>query len=251
MAKTRRKIEKTLRLVSPKMRGADVRALQWLLTGGEPSVWGKKHRKSPIVTLSKRSGRFDLATSIACKRAKYWLGYDTPDCTPDAGQKLFDLLMGAEPLPDTYKQRRDHRITEAKSPPRVKALQEARKHIGKGENPPGSNRTEFGRWYGWDGVPWCAIFLSYCAAKAGLRFRYASVLLAVLDAKAGRNGLHLVRNPEPGDLGVIGTDDHIFLVASKPNRWGNFQTVGGNESDAVRAGTRNRYRCSHFIRMDS
>src|SRR5437763_1012846 len=46
--------------------------------------------------------------------------------------------------------------------PGRKALAEARRHLDLKEDPPGSNRTPFGRWFGADGVPWCAIFLSYC-----------------------------------------------------------------------------------------
>ena len=42
------------------------------------------------------------------------------------------------------------------------ALAEALRHVGVRESPPGSNRTMFGRWFGVDGVPWCAIFVSYC-----------------------------------------------------------------------------------------
>src|SRR6478609_349784 len=43
-----------------------------------------------------------------------------------------------------------------------RAVVEALRHVGVRESPPGSNRTTFGRWYGVDGVPWCAIFASYC-----------------------------------------------------------------------------------------
>ena len=43
-----------------------------------------------------------------------------------------------------------------------RALAEALRHVGVRESPPGSNRTMFGRWFGVDGVPWCAIFVSYC-----------------------------------------------------------------------------------------
>jgi hypothetical protein len=46
--------------------------------------------------------------------------------------------------------------------PGRRALAEALRHVGVRESPPGSNRTMFGRWFGVDGVPWCAIFVSYC-----------------------------------------------------------------------------------------
>ena len=45
-----------------------------------------------------------------------------------------------------------------------RALAEARRWIGTTEDPPGSNRTPFGVWFGLDGVPWCNIFVSYCFA---------------------------------------------------------------------------------------
>jgi len=39
-------------------------------------------------------------------------------------------------------------------------LAEARRHLGVKEVPNGSNKTVFGKQYGWDGVAWCAIFVS-------------------------------------------------------------------------------------------
>lgn len=50
------------------------------------------------------------------------------------------------------------------SAPGLLALNEARKHVGLKEAPAGSNKTPFGIWYGHDGLPWCAIFVSYCFA---------------------------------------------------------------------------------------
>jgi len=49
----------------------------------------------------------------------------------------------------------------------VPQLAEALRHVGVRESPPGSNRTPFGRWFGADGVPWCAIFASYCFDVGG------------------------------------------------------------------------------------
>jgi hypothetical protein len=53
-------------------------------------------------------------------------------------------------------------IDSVAAAPGPKALMQARKFVGVREHPPGSNRTPFGRWFGVDGEPWCAIFLSYC-----------------------------------------------------------------------------------------
>ena len=39
--------------------------------------------------------------------------------------------------------------------------------VGYTENPPNSNRTKYGEWFGFDGVPWCGMFVSWVYAKAG------------------------------------------------------------------------------------
>jgi hypothetical protein len=44
----------------------------------------------------------------------------------------------------------------------------ARSKVGLEESPPGSNRQPFGEWYGYNGVAWCAQFVSFCAYTAGL-----------------------------------------------------------------------------------
>jgi surface antigen len=46
-------------------------------------------------------------------------------------------------------------------------LNVARSQIGTTERPPGSNHTRYGAWYEWDGVAWCAIFVSWVADRAG------------------------------------------------------------------------------------
>lgn len=47
-------------------------------------------------------------------------------------------------------------------------LKIARLAIGEYEHPAGSNRTVFGKWYGMDGVAWCAMFVSYVFFHARL-----------------------------------------------------------------------------------
>ncbi|HEX9312331.1 MAG TPA: peptidoglycan-binding protein [Actinomycetota bacterium] len=44
----------------------------------------------------------------------------------------------------------------------------ARSELGITEQPPESNHQKFGQWYGFDGVPWCAEFVSYCFYNAGI-----------------------------------------------------------------------------------
>jgi hypothetical protein len=107
------------------------------------------------------------------------------------------------------------------------ALAEALRHVGVRESPPGSNRTMFGRWFGVDGVPWCAIFASYCFDVgaglvlcrgwhgAGVRPRgvaYVPTLAAWL--KAG--GRWMEGPGQPGDLAIFdwdgGLPDHVGIV---------------------------------------
>ena len=46
-------------------------------------------------------------------------------------------------------------------------IETARGELGVTEYPPGSNRTKYGQAFGWDGVPWCVIFLWWCFREAG------------------------------------------------------------------------------------
>ena len=45
----------------------------------------------------------------------------------------------------------------------------ARGELGNTENPAGSNRSKYGLWYGWNGVPWCMIFIMWCFAQVGVK----------------------------------------------------------------------------------
>src|SRR4051812_40742509 len=138
-----------------------------------------------------------------------------------------------------------------------RALAEALRHVGVREVPPGSNHTMFGRWFGADGVPWCAIFASYCfevgagvvlcrgwhGAGVGRRgVAYVPTLAAWLRA-TGRE----VCEPQPGDLAVFdwdgGLPDHVGIVARAHAKGvdtveGN--TAVGNDSDGGEVMRRSR-----------
>ena len=47
-----------------------------------------------------------------------------------------------------------------------KVLKIARSQIGVTESPANSNKTKYGKAYGWNGVFWCAIFVWWCFFKA-------------------------------------------------------------------------------------
>jgi hypothetical protein len=124
-----------------------------------------------------------------------------------------------------------------------RALAEAIRHLGVRESPPGSNRTQFGRWFGVDGVPWCAIFASYCFDRgagvvlcrgwhgAGVYPRgvtYVPTLAAWLRATDRWLGHG---SPEPGDLVIFdwdgGLPDHVGIV-ERALGGGRVATVEGN-----------------------
>lgn len=48
-----------------------------------------------------------------------------------------------------------------------KIIEAAKKEIGNTEKPANSNMTKYGEWFGWNGVAWCAIFVSWCYDKGG------------------------------------------------------------------------------------
>jgi hypothetical protein len=77
-----------------------------------------------------------------------------------------------------------------------------------------------------DGVPWCAIFATFCYEtctpggsprfEKGKRWAYCPYIVA--DAKANRYGLTTTVDPQPGDLVVYDWDggdyDHVGLFES-------------------------------------
>jgi hypothetical protein len=47
-----------------------------------------------------------------------------------------------------------------------KIVETAMKEVGTTEVPANSNKTKYGVWFGFDGVAWCAMFVSWCYAMA-------------------------------------------------------------------------------------
>jgi hypothetical protein len=124
------------------------------------------------------------------------------------------------------------------------ALIEAAKHIGVKEDPPGSNKTEFGVWYGVNGVAWCNIFVSYCFQiganhticngfnGAGTRAGKGCAFVPTTEAWLKATGLWVGRTePQPGDIAIFNWDggrpDHIGIVEQNLGN-GRFQTIEGN-----------------------
>ena len=161
-----------------------------------------------------------------------------PPCLPHANEYAFDGYAL-----DLLKQANAHKPTGSTA---KRALDAAQKQVGYTESPNGSNNNKYGQWYGMNGVPWCAIFCTWCfeeGAGGSPSFAkgsyYAYVPYIVSDARAGRRGLTAVSTPAPGDLvcydwGRDGTFDHVGIFKSGSSyEWhaieGNTST--GNQSN--------------------
>lgn len=149
--------------------------------------------------------------------------------------QAWELYGGSEPADPS----------PSSSTTRKRALKAAVGYLGYKEDPSGSNRTKFGAWYGQDGQPWCAMFVSYCfeveaggspSFVRGERYAYCPYVLS--DAGAQRYGLSITQSPTAGDLVLYdwhydGTYDHIGIFeAWEPSSATTFTALEGNTSSS-------------------
>jgi CHAP domain len=135
------------------------------------------------------------------------------------------------------------------------ALQVAETQVGVTEQPPGSNdgpqiaayRTATEGAYA--GAPWCAYFVSWCAAQAGTpigdRGQGLGSVSEITDW--ARSTGRLTSTPAPGELILFGTE-HVGIVESV-NADGSLTTVEGNASDGVRRETRWPSEATGYVRL--
>lgn len=251
-----------LALTTPLMRGQRVKDAQWLLAGNNRFEGLAPYKDGKI------DGVYGPVTGQAVRRAKYWLGYpDRAVKSSDGlrfGQTLYEYLRPNHwrPLPEEYRKRRTARLRAiVVVTPGEKALAVARAQLGYHETPWGSNRNKYGAWYGFNGVPWCAIFESWCLAQVGIRYRYSYCGSIVDDAANYRNGLYLVRTPRAGDIVIYTLRGHRFAHTGFFVRWldvgqTRFVDLGGNtgptsisNGGAVMEQHRDRGIVSHFVRI--
>ena len=104
------------------------------------------------------------------------------------------------------------------------------------------NETKYGAWYGVDGQPWCAIFVSWCYHKAGLVDKVAAETkkgFASCDAGlkwfAKKGKIVPVGEAKEGDIVFFQFDndaqpDHVGIVAKNMKRLKALRTIEGNTS---------------------
>jgi hypothetical protein len=135
------------------------------------------------------------------------------------------------------------------------ALQVAETQVGVTEQPPGSNdgpqiaqyRTATQGAYA--GAPWCAYFVSWCAAEAGAPIgSQGQGLGSVAEITDwARSTGRLTQTPAPGELILFGTE-HVGIVKSV-NPDGSLTTVEGNASDGVREETRRPSEATGYVQL--
>ena len=120
-------------------------------------------------------------------------------------------------------------------------IAEARKLIGLGEDPPGSNHNKVTHWYGFDG-PWCDMAISYEAAQSGnlnaVMGKFAYTVAHAEAFRAHHRWHHGVGGIRPGDVvffdwsggHTIGGIDHVGLVEAVHSN-GTITTLEGNTSN--------------------
>lgn len=96
-----------------------------------------------------------------------------------------------------------------------------------------NNDTKYGDWYGLPNQPWCAMFVSWCARKAGIP---TSVLRNSSCAGAGPSYFNIPSyngssyTPKSGDLFFTKNWSHVGLVYSIDGNY--FYTIEGNSNDS-------------------
>jgi surface antigen len=119
-------------------------------------------------------------------------------------------------------------------------LNRARSQIGVNEQPFGSNRTAYGAWYGVQGQPWCAMFVSWCTFHEGLAlpatiskgFAYTPAGAAWFQRRRRWTNRpapgHIVFFNFPGDS--VNRISHVGIVESvRPD--GSVVTIEGNTDE--------------------
>lgn len=201
-----------------------------------------------IAGFQRQTPGLDDTGNLSAKAYERLMRSLVPPCLPHANEYGYDgraleLLKQANAKPSG-------------GSTRERAIKAATAEIGTKESPAGSNCNKYGKWYGMDAVPWCAIFCTWCylvGAGGSPSFvkgsYYAYVPYIVSDARNGRRGLSVTSTPAPGDLVCYdwqrdGTFDHVGLFKSGSSyEWkaieGNTSTSNQSNGGQVMERTRN------------
>ena len=122
---------------------------------------------------------------------------------------------------------------------KAKIVEIARKEIGTTESPRNSNKTKYGKWFGWDGVAWCGMFVSWCYDQADLRLPnigfskgFAGCQTAV---RYFRKHKMITKTPTAGDIVFFDWNndkrhDHTGIFVRWIVKGSTFESIEGNTS---------------------
>lgn len=117
-----------------------------------------------------------------------------------------------------------------------KILKIAMLEVGNKEFPVNSNKSKYGKWFGYDGVAWCAMFVSYCYYNAGLPLKGVGYTKGFAGCQSGfahwRDSGEITKTPISGDIVLFdwnkdGRYDHTGIFIKDLGN-GKFQSIEGN-----------------------
>lgn len=122
-----------------------------------------------------------------------------------------------------------------------KILAVARKQLGLTEFPGGSNKTKYGEWYGMDGQPWCAMFVSWVFDQSGMPLPIiqngapSGFAYCPYGRRHFRQKRKLFKRPKIGDIvffnfGRSKIANHVGIVESVNFTKGTVTSIEGNTS---------------------
>jgi peptidoglycan hydrolase-like protein with peptidoglycan-binding domain len=117
-------------------------------------------------------------------------------------------------------------------------------YLGYHEGP--NNRTVFGKWFGFENEPWCAMFIAYVADKACLSKEVGRYAYTPSYANWFKSHDNWGTKPERGAIvffhmpGGANRINHVGIV-TKVLPDGRIRTIEGNTSDQVARRTRKAY----------
>ncbi len=145
------------------------------------------------------------------------------------------------------------------------ALAEAIRQLDTHEDPPASNRQPYGVWFGANGAPWCAMFVSFCfhavgyelcadytgaGCKSGKGCAWVPTIEAWLESRGWWRDPS--ETPQAGDLvlydwGLDGAPDHIGIIESAAG--GRISAIEGNVYNRVARMTRDTAHVAGYGRI--
>lgn len=120
-----------------------------------------------------------------------------------------------------------------------KIVEAAAKEVGEKELPANTNKTKYGKWFGWDGVAWCAIFVSWCYDQAGFPLKGLGFARGMAGCQTGvstfRKRQELTLAPVEGDIVFFDWNgdsryDHVGIFVKWIEEGETFETIEGNTS---------------------